>query len=55
MTILRSLRRATDGASSAEYALLLAIIGVGIAGAAFFLGESITNSMLETGNRLASS
>lgn len=55
MTILRSLGRATDGASAAEYALILAIIGVGIAAAAFFLGESIALSFQEYGNRLESS
>jgi pilus assembly protein Flp/PilA len=55
MRVLRSLGRATDGASSAEYALILAIIGVGIAAAAFFLGESIALSFQEYGNKLASS
>ena len=55
MTILRSLGRATDGASAAEYALILAIIGVGIAAAAFFLGESIALSFQEYGNKLESS
>ena len=55
MTVLRSLARATDGASAAEYALILAIIGVGIAAAAFFLGESIALSFQEYGNRLESS
>ena len=52
MTVLRSLGIATRGASSAEYALILAIIGVGIAAAAFFLGESIAFSLQETGNKL---
>ena len=37
--------RDESGASAAEYALILAIIGVGIAGAAFALGESITGAM----------
>ena len=55
MMVLFSLARATNGASSAEYALILAIIGVGIAGAAFFLGESIMLSFQEYGNKLASS
>ena len=34
-----------SGASAAEYALILAIVGTGIATAAFFLGGAITNSM----------
>ena len=33
------------GASAAEYALILAIIGAGIALAAFGLGKAISNSM----------
>ena len=55
MTVPRNLGSATDGASSAEYALILAIIGVGIAAAAFYLGESITLAFQEYGNKLASS
>lgn len=53
--MLLSLGLATRGASSAEYALILAIIGVGIAAAAFFLGESIALAFEEYGNKLASS
>jgi len=34
-----------SGASAAEYALILAIVGTGIAGAAFLLGESISGAM----------
>ena len=33
------------GASAAEYALILAIVGTGIAGAAWALGGAITGSM----------
>lgn len=33
------------GASAAEYALILAIVGTGIATAAYLLGEAITGSM----------
>jgi pilus assembly protein Flp/PilA len=33
------------GASAAEYALILAIVGTGIAGAAVLLGNSITGAM----------
>ena len=34
-----------SGASAAEYALILAIVGTGIAGAAFLLGGAITGAM----------
>ena len=34
-----------SGASAAEYALILAIVGTAIAGAAVLLGSAISNSM----------
>ena len=37
------------GASAAEYALILAIVGAGIAVAAFGLGESISGAMDDAG------
>ena len=40
------------GASAAEYALILAIVGSGIAAAAFFLGGAIGNSLRATGNEI---
>lgn len=43
--IFTSLIRDDRGASAAEYALILAIVGTGIAGAAFALGGAITNSI----------
>ncbi|HWJ58220.1 MAG TPA: Flp family type IVb pilin [Sphingomicrobium sp.] len=33
------------GASAAEYALILAIVGAGLAGAAILLGNAITGAM----------
>ena len=39
-----------SGAAAAEYALILAIVGAGIAGAAFYLGGKISNAMKTTGN-----
>ena len=39
-----------SGASAAEYALILAIVGTGIAGAAFALGGAISNSMNKAKN-----
>ena len=41
-----------SGASAAEYALILAIVGSGIAAAAFFLGGAIGNSLRATGNEI---
>jgi len=39
-----------NGAAAAEYALILAIVGAGIAGAAFYLGGAISSSLTQTGN-----
>ena len=41
-----------SGASAAEYALILAIVGSGIAIAAIFLGGAIGNSLKATGNEI---
>ena len=43
-TFIRMLKD-DSGASAAEYALILAIIGAGIAVAAYGLGGAITNAM----------
>lgn len=40
-----SFLRDDSGASAAEYALILAIVGTGIAAAAIYLGESISTAM----------
>ena len=42
--------RDQSGASAAEYALILAIVGAGIAVAAFYLGKSISNAMSDAGS-----
>ena len=39
-----------SGASAAEYALILAIVGAGIAVAAYNLGGSISSAMSKAGN-----
>jgi pilus assembly protein Flp/PilA len=39
-----------SGASAAEYALILAIVGTGIALAAVTLGNNISNAMKKAGN-----
>ena len=49
---LRSFVRDESGAAAAEYALILAIVGAGIAGAAFFLGDAINQSIRGTAGEL---
>ena len=44
-----------SGASAAEYALILAIVGAGIAGAALALGQSISNAMDRASDDIAAS
>ncbi|MFC7536356.1 Flp family type IVb pilin [Sphingomonas sp. GCM10030256] len=41
-----------SGAAAAEYALILAIVGAGLASAALFLGGKIKTSMMDTGNKI---
>lgn len=45
MTFVKTFLRDESGASAAEYALILAIVGAGIALAAFTLGGAISNSI----------
>ncbi|GAY21716.1 MULTISPECIES: Flp family type IVb pilin [Sphingobium] len=45
MTFFKNLYADQSGASAAEYALILAIVGTGIALAAWNLGGAIKNSM----------
>ena len=45
MTKFVSFFKDESGASAAEYALILAIVGAGIAVAAIALGDAITNSL----------
>jgi pilus assembly protein Flp/PilA len=52
MNTLRNLWADESGASAAEYALILAIVGSGIAAAAFFLGGAISNSLRVTANEI---
>ena len=42
-----------EGASAAEYALILAIVGTAIAGAMLFLGGTIANTVNKAGNCIA--
>jgi pilus assembly protein Flp/PilA len=50
MTMIKNLLTDTSGASAAEYALILAIVGTGIAVAAYTLGTSISTAMNKASN-----
>lgn len=50
MTTFVKMLRDDSGASAAEYALILAIVGTGIALAALFLGGTIGNAVNGAGN-----
>jgi len=45
MTFLKNFAADESGASAAEYALILAVVGAGIAFAAIFLGTEINESV----------
>ncbi|MEP3049788.1 MAG: Flp family type IVb pilin [Erythrobacter sp.] len=45
MNILKTFLRDDSGASAAEYALILAVVGAGIAIAAFNLGDAIQTAI----------
>ena len=45
VSVIKNLLKDDSGASAAEYALILAIVGTGIAGAAYALGQAITGSI----------
>ena len=42
---LRDFFRDDSGAAAAEYALILAIVGAGIAGAAYYLGQQVSTAI----------
>ena len=50
MTKFLNMLKDDSGASAAEYALILAIVGTGIALAAIFLGGAIGNAVNGAGN-----
>ena len=50
--MFKTFLRDESGASAAEYALILAIVGAGIAGAAFYLGDAIETSIKATADEL---
>lgn len=54
MTLLKRLLRDLRGASAAEYALILAVIGSALALASFLLGETIAGAMNATSTCISS-
>lgn len=51
-TFLKNFVRDETGAAAAEYALILAIVGAGIAGAAVYLGNAIETSIKGTADEI---
>jgi len=51
---VRDFIRDESGAAAAEYALILAIVGAGIAGAAFFLGGQVSKAIGGAGKTICS-
>lgn len=49
---IRNFVRDENGAAAAEYALILAIVGAGIAGAAYGLGTAIKGALGSTANTI---
>lgn len=45
ITIVKNFIRDESGAAAAEYALILAIVGAGIAGAAYLLGQNVSKAI----------
>ncbi len=52
MTFIKSFIADESGASAAEYALILAVVGAGIALAAVFLGGTIKDSVNGAANEI---
>ena len=50
--MFKTFLRDEAGASAAEYALILAIVGSGIAAAAFYLGDAIGTSIKATADEI---
>jgi pilus assembly protein Flp/PilA len=45
MSVIKAYLMGDDGASAAEYALILAIVGTAIAGACIILGQNISTAI----------
>lgn len=53
-TFLKNFIADESGASAAEYALIIAIVGVGIGAAALVLGNNVTNAIGQAANEVDS-
>jgi len=51
-TFLKTFLKDESGASAAEYALILAVVGVAIGGGALLLADEITNAMVDAADRV---
>jgi len=51
-TFIQAFLRDESGAAAAEYALILAIVGAGIAGAAYYLGQQVSSGITGAGNKI---
>ncbi|MDE2412654.1 MAG: Flp family type IVb pilin [Sphingomonadales bacterium] len=49
---IRDFVRDDSGAAAAEYALILAIVGAGIAGAAYYLGGEVSKGISGAGAKI---
>ena len=54
MTVLLEFLKDETGASAAEYALILAIVGLGIVAAASFMRDAIAGAMTAAANHMNS-
>jgi pilus assembly protein Flp/PilA len=52
LKILNNLKNNKSGASAAEYALIVAVLGGFVVGGASLFGQSLTNTMSQTGTAL---
>lgn len=55
MSMIKALWNDESGASAAEYALILAIVGTGIALAAWQLGDAVSGAMNDASNCIKNS
>ena len=52
-SFFRDFARDDSGAAAAEYVLILAIVGAGVAGGAWYLGDKISKALTATGDKVS--
>ena len=52
-SFIRDFIRDDSGAAAAEYVLILAIVGAGVAGGAWYLGDKISKALTNTGDKVS--